>query len=67
MVSSLGVAGVVAFAPFAAVAEYRAYLIALTIVALAVSYPLTYRKKWQQGWFKLPGYVVIRDEIIRNA
>ncbi|MGH8063908.1 MAG: copper-binding protein [Candidatus Entotheonellia bacterium] len=64
MVASLGVAGVGAFATFAAVAEYRAYLIALTILALAVSYLLTYHKKWQQGWFKLPHYVVIRDEII---
>jgi Cu/Ag efflux protein CusF len=64
VVASLGVAGVGAFATFAAAAEYRAYLIALTIVALAVSYLLTYRKKWKQGWFKLPGYVVIKDEII---
>jgi len=46
------------------VAEYRTYLIALALVALAVSYLLTYRKKWQQGWFKMPRYVVIKDEII---
>lgn len=45
-------------------AEYRAYLIGLAILALAVSYLLTYRKKWKQGWFKLRGYVIIKDEII---
>jgi hypothetical protein len=54
VVASLGVEGVGAFATFATVVEYRAYLIGLTIVALAVSYLLTYRKKWKQGWFKVP-------------
>jgi len=64
VVASLGVAGIGALGAFAALAEYRAYLIALTMVALAVSYVITYRKKWQQGWFKMPRYVVIKDEII---
>jgi Cu/Ag efflux protein CusF len=64
VVASLGVAGVGALGAFAVVAEYRTYLIAVAIVALAVSYLLTYRKKWKQGWFKMPRYVVIKDEII---
>lgn len=62
--ASLGVAGIGALGTFAAVAEYRGFLIALALVALAVSYILTYRKKWRQGWFKMPRYVVIKDEII---